>query len=98
MLVIFTADYKWLASAACVIKKENIYVYLELILVQVDIVRWDWVWKSIQILTVKHFFIVKSISTAMLFLEIGSFEEVENLVAKAALMIVLNVYYIFLIC
>ena len=45
--------------------------------------------------TVKHFLIVKSGSTAMLFWKIGSFEEVDNRVAEAALIIVLNVYYCF---
>ena len=46
---------------------------------------------------VKHFFIVKSGSRAMLFWEIGSFNEVENRVAEASLIIVLNVYYCLLL-
>ena len=43
----------------------------------------------------KHFFFVKSRSKAMLYWEIGSFEKIQNRVAEAALVIVLDVNYCF---
>ena len=55
--VVFTADYQGMACAAFVIKEgEHINVHLELILVQMDIVEKDWVWDSIEMVTVKHLF------------------------------------------
>ena len=43
----------------------------------------------------KHLFFVESRSKEMLFWEIGSFKKVKKRVSKAALIIVLDVYYCF---
>ena len=46
----------------------------------------------------EHFFFVKSRSKAMLFWKIVSFSEIKKRVAEAALIIVLDIYYCFLLC
>ena len=48
-------------------------------------------------MALKHFFFVENRSKTMLFWEIGSFKPVKYRVAKAALIIVLDVYYCFLL-
>ena len=86
-----------MASAAFVIKKgKHIDVHLKLILIQMDIVWRDGVRQSVKMVALKHLFcFVKSRSIALVipFLEIDSFEKVKKRVTKAALIIVLNVYY-----
>ena len=83
-----------MANAAFVIKEgKHIDVYLELILVQVDIV-WQ-IRQSVKMVALKHFFFVKSCSKAIAipFWEIDSFEKVKKRVAEAALIVVLNIDY-----
>ena len=86
-------------SAAFIIKEgKHIDVHLELILMQMNIVWRNGVRQSVKMVTYKHFFFVKirSKAIAIPFWEIYSFKKVKNRVAKAALIIVLNVYYCFL--
>ena len=87
-------------SAAFVIIKEGKHIddYLELILIQINIVWRYWVRQSVKMVALKHFFFVKSRSKAIAipFWEIDSFNKVKERVAKASLFIVLNVYYCFL--
>ena len=75
--MVLTADYQGMASVAFVIKiRKHIDIYLALILVKMDIVWRNRVRESIELMALKHFFFVKSCSNAMLFREIGLFEEV----------------------
>ena len=86
-------------SAAFVIKEgKHIDVHLKLILIQMNIVWHYGVRQSVKMVALKHFFVVQSRSKAIAisFWEIGSFNKVKKRVAKAALIIVLNVYYCFL--
>ena len=64
-----------------------------------DIVWRDGVRQSVMMVAFKHLFFVKSRSKAIAipFWEIDSFEKVKKRVAKAALIIVLNIYYCFLL-
>ena len=81
-----------MASAAFVIKEgKHIDFYLELILVQMNIFRRDWVRQSFEMLTLEHFFFVKTCLIAMLLWETLSFKEVKKCVTEAALVVVLNV-------
>ena len=63
-----------------------------------DIVLLDGVMQSVKIVAFEHLFFVKSCSIAIAipFWKIDSFEKIKKREAKAALIIVLNVYYCFL--
>ena len=67
-LIVLATNHHRMASAAFVIKKgKHIDVNLELILVQMNIVRFDWVWESVEMVALKHYISVKSHSLAMPF-------------------------------
>ena len=86
-----------MASTTFLIKeREYIDVYLELIIVQMDIVWRDWVRQSFEIVAMEHFVFVKTRLIAMPFWELLAFEEVKKCVTEAALIVVLNVYYCLL--
>ena len=81
-----------MASATFVIKKgKHIDVHLTLILVQMDIVRRDWVRQSFELVAMEQLFLVKTRLIAMPYWESLAFEEVKKCVTEAALVIVLNV-------
>ena len=68
-LVVFTADYQWMASAAFVSKEgKHIDVFRELILVQIEFVRQDGIRQSVKMVVLKHFFFVNSYSKQLPFL------------------------------
>ena len=95
----FAADHQWMASAAFVINnRKHIDVYLKLIFMQMNIVECNWVWDSIEIIAMNHFFFVTSRSNAMFIVcwEIGSFEKVKKLVTETALIVVTNINYCFI--
>ena len=60
-----------------------------------EIVKWDWVRKGVKMVALEHFFFVNNRSNKIIILlwEIFSFEKVQKCLAKAALIIILNVYY-----
>ena len=90
--MVLTAYYQRMASAAFVVKEgKHIDVYLELILVQMNIVRRNWVRQSFEMVTLKHLFFVKTLLIAMLLWEFLAFEEIKKCLTKAALVVVLNV-------
>ena len=60
-LVVFAADHQRITSAAFVIKKgKHIDAHLKLIVVQMDIVRRDWVRQSFEMVALEHLFLVKT--------------------------------------
>ena len=76
--MVLTANYQGMARAAFVIKnRKHIDYYLEMILVQMDIFWRDWLIDSVEMVALKHSVVVNSSSKAMLFWEIGLFEEVQ---------------------
>ena len=78
-VVVFATDHQGITSAAVVIKEgKHIDVHLELILVQMNIAGRDWIWESVEMVTLKHYITVKSHFFAMLFWKILTFEKVEN--------------------
>ena len=90
--MVLTVYYQRMASAAFVIKEgKHIDVYLELILVQMNIVRRNWVSQSFEMVTLEHLFFVKTRLITMLLWESLAYEEVKKCVTKAALVVVLNV-------
>ena len=92
-VVVLTGDHKWMASAAFVIKKgKHIDIYLQQILVQMDIVGWDWIRYGVKMITLKHIINVKihSIAIIICFWKLLFFEEVEYRIAKAPLVIVFH--------
>ena len=99
--MVLPADYQGMASAALVIREaKHIDVYLQLIIVNIDIVFRDGVRQSVKMVALKHFFFIKSSSNAIAipFWESGSFKQGQNCVAKTALILVLDVYFCFLLC
>ena len=87
-----------MATATFVIKEgEHIDVHLELIPIKMNIVWCDWVWLSVELVTLKHYVSIKRHSLAMYFRKIRTFEKVENRVSKTALVIVSNVDYSLLL-
>ena len=72
MLVVVVTDYHWMASAAFVIKdRKYIDVYLKLILVQMDIIGWNLVMKSVEMVVVKHLIIVRVALRQFMFCRFG---------------------------
>ena len=59
--MVFTGNHQGMASSAFVIKEgKHIDVYLKLILIQMDIVRRDWVRESFVMVALEHLFFVKT--------------------------------------
>ena len=68
-----------MASAAFIINKgKHIDVHLKLILVQMDIVRRDWVRQSFEMMESDHLFLVTTRLIAMFIWESLAFEEVKK--------------------
>ena len=81
-----------MASAAFVIKEgKHIDVHLKLILIQMDIVRRDWVRNSFEMVALEHLFFLKTRLIAMPLWESIALKEVKKCVTEAALVVVLNV-------
>ena len=60
-LVVFAADHQRITSVAFVIKKgKHIDAHRKLILVQMDIVRRDWVRPSFEMVALEYLFLVKT--------------------------------------
>ena len=90
-LVVVATDCQRMSSATFIIKKgKHIEVHLEYILVQIDIVRTDWVREFVKIVALKYFFIVTSRSNAITnnFWKSVSFVKVQKRGPEAALVLV----------
>ena len=99
--MVFTANYQVMACAACLIKKgKHIDVYLELILIQMDIVRKNCVCNNVEMVAVKHFFFVNSRSNAMFISlwKMSAFKNIKKRIAETALIVVLNIDYCLFVC
>ena len=86
-------------TAFIIYKDKHIDIYLQLIRVQMDIVWRDWVRQIVKMMALKYFFFVnrRSKAIAISFWEINTFEKVQKRVAEAALIIVLDVNYCYLL-
>ena len=66
--LVLTTDYKGMASATFVIiEGKHIDVHLELILIQINTAKCDWVWESVELVALKHYVSIQRRSLAMPF-------------------------------